>query len=151
MAEDAKASNRPPPRGRSRRSWGALILGLALGLVVAAVLSALLPPHLPADGAQGPFTPIVIVLVCVASYVAAIFHMVPNCRRRSSFRSLTGTSGGGSQEHSLTEALAAVGRAREGRPEAATELKEAIATASRSGARDLMPTLPQLESQWQAA
>jgi len=51
----------------------------------------------------------------------------------------------------LLEGLARVARARERHPEAVALLKEAISTANRSGARDLLVTLKQLESQWRAA
>ncbi len=51
----------------------------------------------------------------------------------------------------LLEGLAKVARARERHPEARALLKEAIATAGRSGARELLVTLQQLESQWRAA
>jgi serine/threonine-protein kinase len=51
----------------------------------------------------------------------------------------------------LLEGLAKVARARERHPEARALLKEAIATAGRSGARELLTALQQLESQWRAA
>src|SRR5206468_647579 len=34
---------------------------------------ALLPPLVPADGAESIFVPLVIVLICLATYVAGIF------------------------------------------------------------------------------
>jgi serine/threonine-protein kinase len=51
----------------------------------------------------------------------------------------------------VLEALAHVARARERYPEATALLKEAIATASRSGARELKSTLELLEQSWRAA
>ncbi|MBI2389477.1 MAG: protein kinase [Deltaproteobacteria bacterium] len=51
----------------------------------------------------------------------------------------------------VLEALARVARARERFPEATALLKEAIATANRSGARELKTTLEQLEQSWRAA
>ncbi len=51
----------------------------------------------------------------------------------------------------ILEALAKVARSRERFPEATALLKEAIATAARSGARELQANLQQLESQWRAA
>jgi serine/threonine protein kinase len=51
----------------------------------------------------------------------------------------------------LLEGLARVARARERLPESVALLKEAITTANRSGARELLATLRQLESQWRAA
>ena len=51
----------------------------------------------------------------------------------------------------LLEGLAKVARARERFPEATALLKEAIATAGRSGARELQQNLQQLEMKWRAA
>ncbi|MGZ5968953.1 MAG: hypothetical protein ACXWP4_14875, partial [Polyangiales bacterium] len=51
----------------------------------------------------------------------------------------------------VLEGLARVARARERFPEASALLKEAIATANRSGARELKSTLELLERSWQAA
>jgi serine/threonine-protein kinase len=51
----------------------------------------------------------------------------------------------------LLEGLARVARLRERFPEASALLREAIATAGRSGARDLLQNLQKLESQWRAA
>jgi serine/threonine-protein kinase len=51
----------------------------------------------------------------------------------------------------LLEGLAKVARARERFPEATALLKEAIATAGRSGARELQQNLQQLEIKWRAA
>ncbi len=51
----------------------------------------------------------------------------------------------------VLEGLARVARARERYPEATALLKEAIATANRSGARELKSTLELLEQSWRAA
>ena len=51
----------------------------------------------------------------------------------------------------VLEALARVARARERHNEASALLKEAIATANRSGARELKSTLELLEQSWRAA
>jgi serine/threonine-protein kinase len=51
----------------------------------------------------------------------------------------------------VLEGLARVARARERFPEATALLREAIATANRSGARELKSTLELLERSWQAA
>lgn len=51
----------------------------------------------------------------------------------------------------VLEALARVARARERHTEATALLKEAIATANRSGARELKSTLELLEQSWRAA
>jgi serine/threonine protein kinase len=51
----------------------------------------------------------------------------------------------------LLEGLAKVARSRERYPEASALLKEAIATAGRSGARELLANLQLLESKWRAA
>ncbi|GAC1366886.1 MAG: hypothetical protein NVSMB47_18100 [Polyangiales bacterium] len=51
----------------------------------------------------------------------------------------------------LLEGLAKVARIRERFPEATALLNEAIATAARSGARELQANLQQLESKWRAA
>ena len=51
----------------------------------------------------------------------------------------------------VLEGLARVARARERLPEASTLLREAIATAGRSGARELLASLHALESEWRPA